>query len=492
MISIGYVNPPYKGAYTESNKAEWNLVWMSIKSYYKVNGKYPEQINWVWPSEDPYDCDVVMFTSYMWNSSKCIEVAEKCKGVKIVGGPHIDYNNPMLFDLYPYDYYCQPTMPGEVFMTAFLDQYIEHGTVDPTTIPYEKRSSVKAKFEWPSISVYEDNIDWLKHISQYIDHPITLETTRGCPFKCTYCEWGGGLATKIIKKPMDIVKKDIDIISSLGIKSIDLADSNTGAYMDRDIEILDYIYDSNIRLEVLSTVKTPKIENKFKIIKACINKGFVPSLGLQSYSREALNNTKRVDISREDQYKLLHWINDVTEGQYEIELELILGLPGSTLEDFYQEFEWMDIVGAWDHRRYEYVILPFTESASPEDKSKYDVETTLVQNNGTVYETIVSCYSYSKKDMVEMVVINQLGPILKRDLHPAIPHINIVQFMKLVYLVISDLEEYYQVYEDINNYLSDPNPKLAAHIGNQTFEQYFVDFYDKTRYTIFRGLLDAL
>lgn len=482
-MKIGYVNPPYRGV-QESYDKEYNLVWMSMKSYYKIHGKH--EYEWVWPNEDVTDCDVVLFSSYMWNSKQCEEIAKKCRGVKIVGGPHIDFNNPLLFELSSYDFFCQPTMSGEVFITEFLDRFAE-GEVDPKDIPFEKRSVRKERFEWLNFSVYEDNIDWLRFAAKDNDKPITLETTRGCPFKCTYCEWGGGLATKIVQKPIEVVKKDIDVIASLGIKQIELADSNTGAFLERDTEILRHIYERGMEVSTMSIVKTPNLERKFQIIKNSIDIGFVPSLGLQTYSRDALKATKRTDLSRKDQNKLIEMVGELVE-EDDIELELILGLPGSTKEDFYQEFQWIETTKAWGFPRFEYVILPFTEAATKEDKEKHGVKTTLVESHGNVFETIVSCNTYSKEDMIEMFIMNQLGKFVREIFVGD----DIVIFMKTCFQAIQELNDFETLEDHVLDYLEGEEPKPSGHLNGIPFGTYYFDFFQRNKQQILEKVIHAL
>jgi radical SAM superfamily enzyme YgiQ (UPF0313 family) len=39
-----------------------------------------------------------------------------------------------------------------------------------------------------------------------------LETTRGCPYGCTYCDWGGGVSTTVLQKSLENVKQDIELM----------------------------------------------------------------------------------------------------------------------------------------------------------------------------------------------------------------------------------------------------------------------------------------
>ena len=72
-----------------------------------------------------------------------------------------------------------------------------------------------------------------------------LETNRGCPFKCAFCDWGT-LGSRVRAFPMERVRAEIDWIASHGIEYVYCADGNFGIF-DRDEEIAEYIISSKIK-----------------------------------------------------------------------------------------------------------------------------------------------------------------------------------------------------------------------------------------------------
>ena len=70
---------------------------------------------------------------------------------------------------------------------------------------------------------------------------VIWETNRGCPFSCTFCDWGNADVIKLKSFDMDRLSAEIDWISKNNIFYIYLADANFGILYDRDLEIAENI-----------------------------------------------------------------------------------------------------------------------------------------------------------------------------------------------------------------------------------------------------------
>jgi len=518
-MKISFLNPPH---------ADWclanNLTWLYMQSYYKLHGKNNDTITWM---EAPYkwdkyqtiedvireveDADVILFSSYSWNYDICDNISNRIKQLYphktlILGGPHIGtHDKKFLSTRTQYDHICQPTKPGEVFITDFLD-----GKSD---IAWELKSSSKKTFEFLSSSVYKEHIDYLKKIKKYSDDNdleslIVLETTRGCPFACTFCEWGGGTETKIIKKNIETVKEDILAIKEIGFTEVYLADANFGVFEERDLEIFNFANDNGIIFTDVSTVKTKDLNRRIRLLdfwfdvvgKQDKEKLSVPNISIQSLSNEAMKVCKRLDLSSDDKIKLGKYIHAKchSEGYPIPSLEFIMAMPGSTIDDFYNEFDVIADFKSWGTIRHDYMFLPDTELCNEDYLKMYDIElvdvyTDLVdengiENNNTLYrnkrnyfKTISSCYSFTREQMVEMFIMNIAGPILLKNYYDMF-EIDASKLVKKCYHIFETIPEFDDIKQDVNDIFNNKSDaksikKINGQLRNECLQS-FISKYE--------------
>jgi hypothetical protein len=318
---------------------------------------------------------------------------------------------------------------------------------------------------------------------------IVLETTRGCPFKCTFCEWGGGIDTKIIKKDIDVVKDDLNAIAEAGYKQVYLADANFGAFEDRDIEILQYAYDLGLEFIDVSTLKTKDLSRKQRIIDKWFNvmgqditrklsASAVPHISIQSLSDEAMAVCRRLDLSAEDKIKLSEYIDNRCNdrGHPAPNPEFILAMPGSTKEDFYREFQVIWNFKSWGMIRHQYMFLPDATLSDPAYCDMYEIKlvevyndllddeggnnsTSLFKDKKYLYKTAYSSFSYSSEDVHEMFLMNMVGPILLKDLYETRPsYSNVVEFIKESFKILMMIDDFRIVMEEIQDIFDPTTP----------------------------------
>ena len=167
-----------------------------------------------------------------------------------------------------------------------------------------------------------------------------LETSRGCPYSCTYCEIGDSYFTKVKQQPLQQVFDEIEWIGSRGIDYIDDANSNFGLYYERDMEIAKWLVYCNEKYGNPKTWKVDwaksKAEKLFNIAKVLHSVGLHRgmTLALQSMNEPTLKSIKRKNlVDDSDMKRITKLYEDAGISTY---VEIILGLPDETLESFKQ------------------------------------------------------------------------------------------------------------------------------------------------------------
>ncbi len=290
---------------------------------------------------------VVGFSNYCWNTeyNKLLaqKIKEKRNGCLIVFGGHNipDENADFLHDYSYIDVLCHGE--GEETFRNLLIAALNGDLSSVSNLSYRdgdkiirtKRTVPGDIAEYPS--PYLDG--WFDEI--VANHPeITfnaiLETSRGCPHKCAYCDWGL-LKSKTRLFPMERILGEIKWMSEHKIAFVWGADANFGLF-DRDLEIADALinakestgYPERMRMNYSKT----NFENVFTIVskfKECEFDRIGATLSFQSLSPEVLHNIGRKNMSLDFFRKLLTKYNQNGMKAYS---ELILGLPGETYESF--------------------------------------------------------------------------------------------------------------------------------------------------------------
>jgi radical SAM superfamily enzyme YgiQ (UPF0313 family) len=167
-----------------------------------------------------------------------------------------------------------------------------------------------------------------------VDFLAVLETNRGCPFSCSYCDWCAGKAVRFF--PMERIKAEIRWMSDNKIEYCFCADSNFGMF-PRDLEIVDYIVDMKIKTGYPKVFRPCYAKNSddnvFQISKTLnsveMDKG--ATLAYQTLSDDALINVNRKNLTLDKFANILSKYNEAGIPSYS---ELILGLPGETYDSF--------------------------------------------------------------------------------------------------------------------------------------------------------------
>jgi len=332
--------------------------------------------------------EIVGFSNYMWNNNYQLKIAKLVKEkwpecIILFGGPsttdeHLAYGNSIV--------------EGEGEMT-FAQILLDH-LHDKKIIPkYEqKRITELSQLPSPYLSgVFDDIIEQ----NPTTEFQATFETNRGCPYQCTFCDWGSLTSSKVKKFEMDRIYSEIDWFVNHNIVFIFLADANFGIFKKRDFDIVDYLRKSSEKPHSkIETVSATFLKNQTDIsIEIMERLGPLTTQGItisrQSASDESLEAIKRTNISREKVSDIISKANDKRLPYY---LELIFPMPLETVSSWMSGLT--DLMEDGNHLGlviHQAVILPGAEMADPEYIKKYGLD--LVDFTGVVKPAFDCDYS---------------------------------------------------------------------------------------------------
>ena len=349
-----------------------NPAYWSIKSYYKRHGKNNQKITWL----DSLQCDIgldeesieqiiidedpqiLCFGIYLWNHDLYSRLGKfikrKFPNIVIIGGGAQIYAHKDLHKFWR-DYRWLDAVAygdGETAFVSLIDAMIDFEQLSQTVTNVSFKND-KGYFLQPFkrfkdddfrlISPFIDNKDEIsqtisrikKLVSDDIAIVMNWEFTKGCPYKCSFCDWSSGLHHKITRKKYDW-KLDLDFFTSIDI-SARWVDANVGMF-DDDIEILKHAYhleDTNDKFHFIGG-NLAKLHKKaaFEMIDfiETVRPGKkVHIISPQDIHEDILSNIDRPDVPWQEHKR---YINDIQQKHpnSRFNLEMMIGLPGQTLE----------------------------------------------------------------------------------------------------------------------------------------------------------------
>ena len=164
----------------------------------------------------------------------------------------------------------------------------------------------------------------------------TIETYRGCPYRCTFCDWGSNIASRIRAFDLQRVYDEIEWLAKREVSILWIADSNFGM-TDRDLEITRKVCEVRQRLGfpkamVLTFAKNIK-SRVVDIVQMMVDADLIGTgiVSLQTIDPETLKTVRRTNIKTSEYEKLR---NTFAARNLPLNVELIMALPGSTIEAF--------------------------------------------------------------------------------------------------------------------------------------------------------------
>lgn len=352
---------------------------------------------------------------------------------------------------------------GEIPFRAMLQRIAAGGGMDPLKgISFYRDGELWDGGEAEMLTRLDDiPSPFLSGPFDNMDYPVTaFETNRGCPYKCTFCTWGGD-TMKVTKFSLERIKEELLWLAKRSVLFLYLADANWGM-LPRDIEISEYIARLRALYGAPWGVHFAAAKNKPKGSIACIEKfhkgGVLSSqaLGIQSLNPAALALVDRENIKTSAFVEIFGQLNRRKIDSY---CELMWPLPGETLDTLKNGFEQLLELGAPTTILYPAVLI--NNSKLTNQVSEFEME--YADSSDWKSELrIVKATKYADRKAVESGFWFYYGYFLlgNLDFHKAIAR----------YLHISTGKSYAQI-------ISDFTAHLQSRMNNSAYAQTIDDIF---------------
>lgn len=320
---------------------------IDIKSSYVFEDiifeKLPQQVM-ISKMKNPF---VVAFSCYVWNYEYNKYMARVIKenypnAIIVFGGHSVPIStNIILEDYKNIDYLLmgEGEKPFEDLLLCLIGKKDRHSLIN-TAILSEENIPIKLDMSYcvddfpsPYLEGVFDSI--INNYGYKYHFTATLETNRGCPFSCAYCDWGLN-NVKLRKMSIDKIKKEIEWMKNNNIYTCYCADSNFGIF-ERDVEIVEEIIkkkkENNSPRKFYVSYHKNSDERVFRIARMLNENDMLQgaTLSFQSLNDETLYIIGRKNMDLEYFGNLMRQYNIADISTYS---EVILGLPLETYESF--------------------------------------------------------------------------------------------------------------------------------------------------------------
>jgi len=299
--------------------------------------------NFIWKEIYKKKPDIVAFSCYIWNIDFVYEVSAELKKILPnteiwLGGPEVTYDSESVLETHSY---IKGVMIGEgeetfsEVMRHYADGKQENDLKLIKGISYhDKKSLIITTQPRPLLDM--DNLKFIyDDISEFENKIIYYESSRGCPFGCSYCL--SSVEKSVRFRSIYKVKEELDYFLKNRVSQVKFVDRTFNCNHERTKELLTFIRDNdngitNFHFEIAADLLSDQEIEIMKTMRA----GLVQlEIGVQSTNLETIHEIDRVmDFER-----LSEIVEKINEGEnIHQHLDLIAGLPYENYDSFVNSF----------------------------------------------------------------------------------------------------------------------------------------------------------
>ena len=286
--------------------------------------------------------DMLCLSCYIWNLTYVEEICREIKKVMPqiiiwIGGPEVSYDGVKVLERLPE---VDGVMKGEGEQT-FCDllHFYQDKTVDGLQnmkgIVYREQTGQIVENEWRK-TMDLSKVPFVYENMELFEHKIIYyETSRGCPFSCSYCL--SSIDKCLRFRDLELVKKELQFFIDHKVPQVKFVDRTFNCKHDHAMTVWRYIKEhdngiTNFHFEIAADLTT---KEELELMKT-MRPGLIQlEIGVQSTNEKTLET-----INRKTDIKEIEEITSVIKKGKNIHqhLDLIVGLPYEDYQSFGKSF----------------------------------------------------------------------------------------------------------------------------------------------------------
>lgn len=333
--------------------------------------------------------DIIALSNYIWNHNLSLRVLRLAKElhpnvVTVMGGPHVRIDEAGLRDFVRKHPFLDVYLPfeGETSMCSFVGKVLETGSIleELGQIPGCYINIPNYRFErlQNRFSINEYGSPYLNGIlDEFLDDerlfPL-LETSRGCPYSCTFCAWGVTVGSVVQKKPV-VMFQEAEYIAKRSSKDYWLFTDANFSMFKQDVYFAQHLKSLNERYGRPKNVNFHTAKNNAERMletMRILEDMAAMEIAVQSMDTEVLKQMKRTNLKTQE---IRHIVNMHHREGRKVTTDILLPGSAETQKSHISSIKLCIDIG-FDFININLIrLLPGTEMETEESRKKYGVRT---------------------------------------------------------------------------------------------------------------------
>lgn len=168
-----------------------------------------------------------------------------------------------------------------------------------------------------------------------------IETNRGCPYGCTFCDWGSATLSKVRRFDLERVFAELEWSAKHQIEDASIADANFGM-LERDVAVTEKIAELKREHGYPRSVGINYAKNQVKYLRDIIRiMADVEILTEGKVSLQSMDETtlQVIDRSNIKLSKYNELASEFRRAKLPLAVEIMIGLPGATVAAFRNDLQ---------------------------------------------------------------------------------------------------------------------------------------------------------